>query len=186
MSGKLYIMRHGTTPWNVLKKLQGRTNISLSEEGREMARRAASEYKDVHFDICYASPLDRALETARLVLEGRDVPIYTDDRLLEMSFGEYEGLEPYDQALDCPIQVFFETPELYTESVGGAESLDQLFERTGSFLKEKAMPQLSEGKDILIVGHGAMNCSIVCQIMNLSRDLFWSKGIENCKLMQLI
>jgi probable phosphoglycerate mutase len=47
-------------------------------------------------------------------------------------------------------------------------------------------PLLAEGKDVLIVGHGAMNSSIVCRVRGLPRSQFWSAGIENCKLMKLI
>ena len=89
----LYIMRHGKTEWNELHKLQGQTDIPLNENGRKMAREAGKRYREIHFDICYCSPLIRAKETAELVLEGRAVPIVTDDRLMEMCFGEYEGIE---------------------------------------------------------------------------------------------
>ena len=67
----------------------------------------------------------------------------------------------------------------------GVESLDALFARTGAFLEELVLPQVEAGKDILIVGHGAMNSSIVCQVRHLPRAQFWSAGIENCKLMIL-
>ena len=87
----LYIMRHGKTEWNELHKLQGRTDIPLNEEGRQMAKIAGEKYKDINFDVCYCSPLVRAKETAKLVLEGRNVPIIYDERLREMSFGIYEG-----------------------------------------------------------------------------------------------
>jgi len=76
----LYIMRHGRTDWNARKKMQGRTDIPLNEEGRQMAIKAGEECKDVHFDICYCSPLIRARETAELVLGDREVPILTDAR----------------------------------------------------------------------------------------------------------
>ena len=88
----LYIMRHGKTEWTKKKILQGRTDIPLCEEGIEMAEKAHEEYKDVHIDVCYCSPLIRARKTAEIVLGGRDIPIISDDRLKEMSFGEYEGL----------------------------------------------------------------------------------------------
>lgn len=52
----LYIMRHGKTDWNAMRKLQGRTDIPLNEEGRQMAEHARTEYADIHFDICYCSP----------------------------------------------------------------------------------------------------------------------------------
>ena len=50
----------------------------------------------------------------------------------------------------------------------------------------KDLDESIEGKDVLIVGHGAMNSSIVCQIRNLPLEEFWSAGIEKCKLMKLI
>jgi probable phosphoglycerate mutase len=179
-------MRHGKTDWNAQNKLQGRTDIPLNDEGRRMAAEAGKKYADIHFDVCYCSPLVRAKETAEIVLKGRNVPIITDDRLIEMSFGIYEGIDNIYQAVDSPINVLFQQPEKYTASVGNAESLDELYQRTGSFLHEVIEPQVRQGKDILIMGHGAMNSSIVCQVRKMPREEFWSAGIENCKLMRLI
>ena len=178
-------MRHGITDWNVKHKLQGRTDIPLNEEGINMARRAAKEYENVHFDVCFASPLCRAKETAEILLKNRNIPIITDDRLMEMGFGSYEGIENSFKIPDCPINVLFHHPEDYKESVGGAETFDELFKRTKDFLSDKVDPLLVDGKDILIVGHGAMNSSIVCQRKDLPINQFWSAGIENCKLMML-
>lgn len=182
----LYIMRHGKTDWNKKKKLQGRTDIPLNDEGIEMARRAHDEYMDTHLDVCYCSPLVRARKTAEIVLEGRNVPIITDDRLKEMSFGEYEGIENSFSIPDCPINLLFYHPEQYTSSIGGAETFDELFKRTGEFLDKVVYPQLEQGKDILIVGHGAMNASIVCRVKNLPRSEFWSAGLAQCKMMRLL
>ena len=89
----LYIIRHGKTDWNVEHRLQGQTDTDLNEEGRRMAREAATEYANIHFDVCYCSPLLRARETAKILLDGRDIPIIYDDRLKEMGFGEFEGLK---------------------------------------------------------------------------------------------
>ena len=181
----LYIIRHGKTDWNELHRLQGRTDVPLNDEGRRMAEEAREAYRDVHLDVCFCSPLSRARETAEILLRGRDVPVLTDDRLAEMGFGSYEGLENSFQIPDCPINVLFRSPEKYDSPPGGAESLDELFARTGAFLRERAEPLLKEGKDVLIVGHGAMNSSIVCQVRQLPRSQFWSAGIENCRLMRL-
>lgn len=182
----LYIMRHGKTDWNEKHKLQGRTDVPLNEEGRRMAEKAREEYKDVHFDVCWCSPLIRAKETAGILLRGRDIPIITDDRLREMSFGIYEGQENSFEIPDCPINTLFWAPQDYKTPVEDGESLDELFERTGSFLKEVIEPHLEGGLDILIVGHGAMNSSIISRIKGFERKEFWSAGIENCKLMKLV
>ncbi len=180
----LYIMRHGKTDWNVRRKLQGRTDIPLNDEGRRMACEAGEKYKDVHFDVCYSSPLTRARETAELFLQGRNVPILTDDRLKEMCFGVYEGVENSFQIPDCPVNLLFRDPVHYV-AVEGGESFRELFARTGAFLREVIDPQLREGRDVLIMGHGAMNCSIICQVKGLDLAHFWDCGMENCHLFEL-
>ena len=182
----LYIMRHGKTDWNDRHKLQGRTDIPLNDEGRRMAERAAEEYRDVHFDICFCSPLSRARETAEILLRGRDVPIVSDERLLEMSFGIYEGIEYSFSIPDCPVNIIFQKPEEYTEAFEGAESFEDLFARTGEFLAERVEPELAAGKNVLIVGHGAMNLSIISRIRNLPRKDYWTPGIKNCELVRLL
>jgi probable phosphoglycerate mutase len=82
--------------------------------------------------------------------------------------------------------VIFKSPERYVTKFEGAESFEELYARTGDFIKEIVNPGLAEGKDILIVGHGAMNLSIVCQIKGIPIEKFWSTEIKNCKLMRLI
>jgi probable phosphoglycerate mutase len=181
----LYIMRHGKTDWNEVHKLPGRTDVPLNDEGREMAKAAGKACQDVHFDVCYCSPLIRARETAALVLKDRDVPIIYDERLVEMSFGVYEGLANSFQIPDCPVNVLFKKPEQY-KAVEGGESFAELFSRTGAFLEERVYPALAENKDVLIIGHGAMNSSIVCHVKQIPLERFWEAGIENCKLMRLL
>lgn len=182
----LYIMRHGRTDWNDIHKIQGRTNTHLNEDGIQMAKEAAKKYKDVHFDVCYCSPLDRARETAALVLAGRDVPIVYDERLVEFGFGTFEGTQDIFEKPDCPLYVFFFHPEDYTTPVEDGESLEELFQRTGDFLKEVVEPDLAAGKDVLILGHGAMNSSIVCQVKKRPVSEFWKDPIPNCELQLLI
>lgn len=182
----LYIMRHGKTLWNEEHRLQGRTDVALSDKGREMAAAAAVRDASVHFDVCYCSPLVRALETARIYLEGRDVPIIIDDRLKEMCYGIYEGTANSFSIPDCPINTLFFEPQNYTTPAEGAESIEELSLRTGEFLDEIALPQSDAGKSVLIVAHGAVNSSIICRVRQLPVKDFWSAGIENCKLMRLI
>ena len=73
----LYIMRHGRTVWNMEHKMQGKTDVPLSEAGRSVVEQAAAAYRDTHIDVCYCSPLIRAVETAEIVLRGREVPLIT-------------------------------------------------------------------------------------------------------------
>lgn len=180
----LYIMRHGLTDWNVLHRMQGQTDVPLNDEGRQMARKARKEYWDVHFDICFSSPLVRAYETAKLLLEGRDVPIVTDDRLKEMRFGVFEGAQEVFKLPDSPIIPLFKAPDQYVPVEGG-ESLEELFDRTGQFLEEEVEPRLKEGLDVLIVGHGVVNSSIICRARGNELKDLWQERIENCVLKHI-
>lgn len=181
----LYIMRHGKTDWNVSRKLQGRTDIPLNGEGIAMADKAAKECAAVHFDVCYCSPLVRARQTVERVLKGRNIPIIPDFRLTEMCFGVCEGEEDSFPAKSGPMQAFFNDPPSYIPPEG-AESFEELFARTGDFLGKVAYPLVKEGKDVLIVGHGAMNASIICQVKDIPLKDFWSFGLDNCKLLKLL
>lgn len=181
----LYIMRHGKTDWNAQRRIQGHTDIPLNEEGRQMAIEANKKYKDVHFDVCYCSPLVRARETAELFLEGRNVPITADPRLKEMSFGVFEGFSNVEDIPGCPIAVLFSDPERYN-GVEGGETFEELFARTGAFLEEVALPLVNEGKDVLIVAHGAVNNSIIGRLKNRPLAEFWDDLMTNCQLAKLI
>lgn len=180
----LYIMRHGKTDWNEIKRLQGRSDTELNEEGIAMAEAVREECANIGFDVCFASPLKRAHKTAQIALSGTDVPIILDDRLMEMSFGIYEGMIEAAKEEGSPIRTFFKNPSMY-KGVEGGETFEDLFKRTGEFLKEHVYPRLEKGEDVLIVGHGAMNCSIVCQYNDIPLDKFWDIGIPNCKLICL-
>ena len=100
-------MRHGQTDWNALRKLQGRSDVPLNDNGRLMVKEAIEEYKNIHFDICFCSPLKRALETAEIFLKNRNIPLIVDDRLAEMCFGIYEGVDNIIEKPECPINTLF-------------------------------------------------------------------------------
>ena len=101
-------------------------------------------------------------------------------------FGICVGTTDFQDNPDNPIYPLFAAPETYRIPVEGGESLEDLYARTGAFLKEVIEPQLRQGKDILIVGHGAMNASIVCQIKDIPVKDFWSVKMKNAELVRLL
>ncbi|KLN60842.1 hypothetical protein WH96_10280 [Kiloniella spongiae] len=84
---EILIFRHGPTVWNAEKRMQGRSDISLSGQGIETVKKwqLPKEWMDVSW---YVSPLQRAQETAKLL--GRK-KFKTDPLLIEMSWGNWEG-----------------------------------------------------------------------------------------------
>jgi broad specificity phosphatase PhoE len=88
MPPTLYLCRHGDTAWSPERRLAGRTDLPLVAEGEENARQLGHRLSTIHFERVLVSPLARARRTADLA----GLRAHIDDRLLEMSFGRYEGL----------------------------------------------------------------------------------------------
>ncbi|HVZ02779.1 MAG TPA: histidine phosphatase family protein [Dongiaceae bacterium] len=84
----LVAIRHAPTVWNAERRLQGRTDVPLSPEGEAAARAWRIDPAWRGYRVI-SSPLKRAATTARLLFAGRDVA--SDARLIEMSFGDWEG-----------------------------------------------------------------------------------------------
>ncbi len=89
---RLVLVRHGQTLDNARRIVQGQRPGRLSDKGCEQARRLAQRLGAERFDALYSSDLDRALETARILLQGRDgPPLIADPRLREQNYGVHEG-----------------------------------------------------------------------------------------------
>ena len=113
---QLYLIRHGQTDWNLRAMLQGRTDIPLNETGRRQAMEAGERLAGVHFDAVYSSPLQRAMDTAKLVSGWREEKICPDERLTEIAFGPYEGKDPH--TLGPAFACFFADPASYRPPQG--------------------------------------------------------------------
>ena len=86
----LLLARHGETDWNRDHRWQGHSDPPLNETGRRQAAALAAQLTDL--DAIYSSDTERAHETAGIVAERLDLPVTTDERLREVSFGDWEGL----------------------------------------------------------------------------------------------
>ena len=89
----IYVIRHGETEANAEGVFQGQSDCPLTAAGLELARETGRALRGTAFDAAYSSPLSRAFCTAQAVLEesGNDLDVVTDERLLEICMGEYEG-----------------------------------------------------------------------------------------------
>ncbi len=85
----IYLCRHGDTAYSPVRRLAGRTDLDLTEAGVVTAQKLGKALAGVTFDRAWTSPLLRARRTAELAGFGDRAVI--DDRIAEMSFGEYEG-----------------------------------------------------------------------------------------------
>ncbi|MCF0151607.1 MAG: histidine phosphatase family protein [Firmicutes bacterium] len=180
----IFIMRHGQTDWNAARRMQGKSDIPLNEAGRQMAAASREAIARIPFDICYCSPLSRAKETAQLALAGSGISILEDARLMEIGFGSWEGHIKKEGEI-TPIDGLFEHPESYIPPEG-AESLQQLWDRTGAFFQEIALPLHEQGKNVLIVAHGGTNCCLLARVRQTPVEDYWKALPKNCEIIQLL
>ncbi len=180
---KIYLIRHGETDQNKRKCLQGRSDIELNEYGRELARKTAEGLKEIDFDIIFSSPLKRARETAEIIKGDREVPVLCEERIQEISFGEYEGLcygKDNYSIPDKDFMNFFNKPQEYMTPPGG-ESFEEIIERTGDFLQEILQKEELKDKNILLSTHGCALKALLSNVCGSSLADFWGEGVhKNC------
>ena len=142
---RIYIVRHGETESNRLGVFQGRVDSALLESGFELARQTGRAFAEegLRFDAAFSSPLSRAWDTARTVLDASgnaQVPLIRENRLVEVSMGEYEGkrFRPGEREVDAEVcRLFFEDPFALAGFPGG-ETVPAVCARTQEFLVELA------------------------------------------------
>src|SRR5690349_8413010 len=88
----LFIFRHGETDWNVEERFQGHLDIPLNDNGRNQARELGQKMKHFGLEAIFSSDLCRASETAQIVAQSINVPIFKDPRLREAHLGQAQGL----------------------------------------------------------------------------------------------
>ncbi|MDM7889538.1 histidine phosphatase family protein [Curtobacterium sp. RHCJP20] len=146
--GELVLVRHGETEWSKSGQHTGRTDIPLTENGIEQAKRAGRYLADRTFGLALSSPLQRARDTAELV--GVDPEL--DEDLYEWDYGAYEGLTTPQ------IKVERHGPwDLWTDGVPAGdtpgENAAEVRVRVERVLN-RVRPVLAEGDDAIVVAHG--------------------------------
>lgn len=181
----VYLIRHGETDSNKRRLLQGQSDIALNEYGRKLAKLTQKALSNVAFDCVITSPLKRASETADIILGERKVPVMKDDRIQEISFGEYEGLCLDASSYNIPdpcFMNFFNAPQLYNTPPQG-EGFADILARTKNFWDELIKNEEYKDKTILVSTHGCALKAILSNIEKKELKDFWGEGVnKNCAI----
>lgn len=159
---KLYIVRHGETEWNVIKRFQGQLNTPLTEKGMEKLRETGKKLENVLFDEVYTSELGRTVASAEIILnenrgyKNKKLELKKLAELNEVYFGVWQGLTYEEVFLKYPEEAnnyFYNVKNYKAENVE-AENLKDALER---FLKgiNKILDSHESG-NILVVTHGTV------------------------------
>ena len=178
--GKLYIVRHGETVWNREGRIQGHTDVGLSERGREQARLLAQRLESIALDAAYASDLSRASDTARVILKDREVPLYPTPRLREYHKGAFEGLTEGELRARYPSEYPGYVAKDLDYAPEGGESTRGVSARMAAVINEIKERHLSD--NVLVVGHGGSLRAAMMALLGMPMDANWRFVFGNCTL----
>lgn len=181
---KLVVIRHGQSEWNKTNRFTGWTDVDLTEQGREEAKKAGEVLKKegFTFELAYTSVLKRAIKTLHIILEEMDlmwIPVVKSWRLNERHYGDLQGLNKQEMAAkvgDEQVQIWRRSydvppPELALdderhlekhpcyvsfdgESFPRTECLKDTVNRFVPYWENEIAPKVKDGVKIIIAAHG--------------------------------
>ncbi len=171
--GKIVLLRHGESQWNLENRFTGWVDIPLTDKGREEARRAGELCKDIRFDRGFTSVLIRAIESLEIALTAAgqpDVPIEKNQALNERMYGDLQGLNKEETAKKFGAEQVHIWRRSYDVPPPGGESLKDTAARTLPYFQSRILPLVLAGKNIFVCAHGNSLRSIVMSIEKLTPE----------------
>ncbi|WP_292471051.1 2,3-bisphosphoglycerate-dependent phosphoglycerate mutase [Methanolobus sp.] len=192
----LILVRHGQSRWNLENRFAGWVDVPLSEKGIREAMDCADELANIRLDLAFTSKLSRAQETLFLILakqkktgiflheskkrdewsyhpsrfEDTEIPIYSSDTLNERFYGKLQGQNKQEAMEVYGEEQVFIWRRSYDVQPPEGESLKDTYERTIPYFKKSILPQLENGKNVIISAHGNSLRSVVKYIENISDE----------------
>jgi len=200
MPGKLILVRHGQSIWNVENLFTGWTDVDLSEVGRQEATQAGREIlkADLTFDTAFTSVLKRAIRTLWYILDETDrmwVPVERSWQLNERHYGALQGLnkaQTVEKHGEAQVKIWRRSydipppplppgdsrlPALDPRYAGIApgvlpatESLKDTLARVLPCWHGRIAPELRQGRNVLVVAHGNSLRALVKMLDNMSEE----------------
>lgn len=185
----LYFIRHGETDWNRAGRLQGQTETDLNDLGRSQAARNGAALCDLlgHYGIdaadlgFVASPMKRTRQTADIVrgaLDLKELDYPTDDRLKEITFGEFEGFSPAEIKTRFPDYARARKADKWRIGPPNGESYAQLSDRVGGWLS-------TVSRDMIVIAHGGISRVLRGHLLAMAPDDIVTQAVPQDKIMVL-
>ena len=172
----LYIVRHGETIWNQEHKVQGIADIPLTQKGKDEAKELQDLIKTLNIDVVISSPLIRARETAKILVD-LSLPINTDDRIKERDWGLNEGadIDTVDK-WDC-------WDVILNTKVQNIECIQDFMYRVSDFIEDIKIKY--KDKNVLVVTHSAVSRVIHYLLGHIPEDANLSRiDIPNLRIIE--
>jgi 2,3-bisphosphoglycerate-dependent phosphoglycerate mutase len=153
----LVLVRHGQSEWNLLGQWTGLTDVELTADGREEAKRAAKTLEDIDLHRAYTSQLKRAQHTLDEIVEHlnkKDVERTEHAELNERDYGDLTGKNKWQVKEEYGEEKFMAWRRSWDHPVPGGETLKGVSERVLPFYEAHILKDLKGGKNVIVAAHG--------------------------------
>ena len=177
----IIFLRHGQAENNTKKILAGRSpGVNLTEIGIQQAEQAGKMLKTLNISTIYSSPIDRALQTAKIVAQHCDLEPLIDDRLIELDMGKFTMM-PYDEIFAKHGNVFLKFYEGSEEvSENGVETFSKVQKRV--FEMVNSVVNQHKNENVVLVTHMDPIKAMVGKVLSLKPEILFELIIANASL----
>ena len=178
---RLYLVRHGVTVWNREARWQGHTDVPLSTEGIDQAKRLAMRLQEEEIAAIWSSDLARARHTAELIAEPHALTVETTPLLRETMLGEWEGLT-IDEIIargDKELWTMVRRDSLANRPPG-AERLEAVWDRLMQ-VKDSIREKHARGQ-VVVVGHGGSLRALLCNALGAGVSSMTHLQLDNASV----
>jgi 2,3-bisphosphoglycerate-dependent phosphoglycerate mutase len=153
----LVLVRHGQSEWNALGLWTGQEDIGLTEQGRQEARKAADNLRDIQLHKAHTSTLSRAqqtLEEIKEALEHTDLETVQHAALNERHYGDYQTKNKWEIKEQIGEEEFTKLRRNWDHPVPNGETLKDVHARVLPYYEEHILHDLKAGKNVIVAAHG--------------------------------
>jgi 2,3-bisphosphoglycerate-dependent phosphoglycerate mutase len=169
-NGMLVVARHHESEWNKQGLWTGKRDRHLTEYGFQKSAEMGKLISDIRIDFAFASMQVRSIETLSCMLDGMgqyDVPAKHSSHLNERDYGDYTGKSKWEVEKEVGEEIWEKIRREWDYPVPHGETLKMVYERVVPFYKEKILPLILEGKNVLVVAHGNSIRALMKYIENI-------------------
>lgn len=173
MITRVFLIRHTQTIGNIEKRLVGRTDFEVSDDGKKYINLLTNRLKDVKFDKIYSSTSKRAIKTVENIAKLNNLEIIQSEALCEMYFGVYDGMtwEEVDKINPKISKFHLLTNEICL--IPNQETTEEVANRMYDYIEKVSKDNI--GNTILIVSHGV---AIEAFLRKVTKESFVNKREE--------
>ena len=158
------VIRHARTAWNLEKRIQGKTDMPLCDQGIMQAENWAAHLADSGFEIVVSSAMQRALQTAVIIADHLKLDLRKQEGLIEQDFGDWEGKRLNELSKNNPEEIRVQEARGWDFEPPGGESRCTVLKRVEQALEQ--LEKLYYAKKLLIVTHSSVMKIIVYHALN--------------------